>query len=158
MFEFVRELKILSMKIVIVGAGACGLGAARHSAELIRDIPDSEIIILEKSATLGGFWCWDEESHGSLYNDVHINTPKELMAFQDFPFPDSEESFVHQSVVRKYLDSYAEHFDLKKVTERIISYQAEHDSFLTVRESLKKLDLQATRSSPHFTNTNYVMI
>ena len=114
-------MKILSMKIVIVGAGACGLGAARHSAEFLRDIPDSEIFILEKSAVLGGVWCRNEESHGSLYKDLHMSRPKELMAFLDFPFPDSEESFVHQSVVKKYLDSYAEHFDLKKVKKKNIS-------------------------------------
>ena len=42
------------------------------------------------------------------------------MAFPDFPFPDSEQSFIHQSVVKTYLESYAVHFDLKKVTSLII--------------------------------------
>ena len=38
------------------------------------------------------------------------------MAFPDFPFPESDRSFVHHSEVRTYLEQYAAHFNLEKVT------------------------------------------
>ena len=50
-----------------------------------------------------------------LHRDLHTNLPKELMAFPDFPFPESERSFVHHSEVRTYLEQYAAHFSLEKV-------------------------------------------
>ena len=101
--------------IVIIGAGPSGLGAARHSAELLRGQgPDTELVIIERSPAIGGIWGRDRR-RGPVYRDLHTNLPKELMAFPDFPFPDSEESFIHQRVVKDYLDRYANHFELNKV-------------------------------------------
>merc|ERR1719402_775661 len=34
------------------------------------------------------------------------------MAFPDFPFPEEAISFPHHSVVRQYLDDYAQHYNL----------------------------------------------
>ena len=101
-------------KIVIIGAGPSGLGAARHSAELLRGEPDTELTIIERSPAIGGIWG-QRRGRGPVYRDLHTNLPKELMAFPDFPFPDTEESFIHQSVVKDYLERYAIHFDLNKV-------------------------------------------
>ena len=106
-------------KIVIIGAGASGLGAARHSAEMLRDDPDSELIIIERSSAIGGIWG-REAKQGPVYRDLHTNLPKELMAFPDFPFPESEDSFIHQSVVKNYIERYAKHFDLNKVVGKHI--------------------------------------
>jgi len=42
------------------------------------------------------------------------NLPKEIMAFPGFPFPTNvKESFVNHRVVLSYLESFAEHFNLK---------------------------------------------
>lgn len=35
-----------------------------------------------------------------------------MMAFPDYPFPEDSESFVHHTVVLKYLENYAEHYQL----------------------------------------------
>ena len=115
-------------KIVIIGAGPSGLGAARHSAELLRGDPDSELTIIERSPDIGGIWGRGQRL-GPVYRDLHTNLPKELMAFPDFPFPDSEESFIHQSVVKDYLERYAIHFDLNKVGRKT-SLQLELNSFI----------------------------
>lgn len=41
------------------------------------------------------------------------NLPKEVMGFPDYPFPsDREESYIHHSDVLKYLENYAEEFNL----------------------------------------------
>jgi len=100
------------MKIVIIGAGPAGLGAARRCLESIKNDSDSELIIIEKSDKIGGIWNGDVES--PVYEDLHTNLPKELMAFPDFPFPESEKSFVHHSEVTEYLEGYARHFALKQ--------------------------------------------
>ena len=71
-----------------------------------------------------------------MYKSLKTNLPKEVMAFPDFPFPASkseygnlqlnhrniywnsycifQESFLHHTEVLAYLESYADHFDLKK--------------------------------------------
>ena len=37
------------------------------------------------------------------------------MAFPDFPFPSDLDSFIHHTVVQKYLEDYADHFNLRDV-------------------------------------------
>ena len=49
-----------------------------------------------------------------MYKDLRTNLPKEVMAFPDFPFPASPESFLHHTKVLGYLQAYAEHFQLEK--------------------------------------------
>ena len=113
------------MKIVIIGAGPAGLGAARRCLESIKDDSNSELIIIEKSDKIGGIWNGDVES--PVYEDLHTNLPKELMAFPDFPFPESEKSFVHHSKVTEYLEGYARHFALKQVLHRGILYSCQQE-------------------------------
>lgn len=49
---------------------------------------------------------------GFYVSFFRTNLPKEVMAFPDFPFPEGDESFLHHSEVQKYLEDYAQHFDL----------------------------------------------
>lgn len=56
--------------------------------------------------------------HSSMYRDMRTNLPREVMGFTDFPFDDSfPNSFdsrqfpCHQEVLR-YLEAYAEHFNV----------------------------------------------
>jgi cation diffusion facilitator CzcD-associated flavoprotein CzcO len=41
--------------------------------------------------------------HSSMYRGLKTNLPKEVMAFPDFPFKQSDESFLHHTQIRKYL-------------------------------------------------------
>jgi cation diffusion facilitator CzcD-associated flavoprotein CzcO len=41
--------------------------------------------------------------HSSMYKNLKTNLPKEVMAFPDFPFKTSEQSFLPHSEVRGYL-------------------------------------------------------
>ena len=50
-----------------------------------------------------------------VYRNLHTNLPKELMAFPDLEFEEDSKSFTHHSNISKYLEQYAEKFDLKKV-------------------------------------------
>ena len=42
------------------------------------------------------------------------NLPKQVMAFPDHPFPNELPSFITNQDVVRYLDTYAERFELKK--------------------------------------------
>lgn len=106
-------------RICVIGAGAAGLCAARH-ASAKHLVP----MVFEQSEVLGGTWVYTETTgshpktglpiHSSMYKSLKTNLPKEVMAFPDFPFPASKESFLHHTEVLAYLESYADHFDLKK--------------------------------------------
>lgn len=54
--------------------------------------------------------------YGNEYVNIYFcrtNLPKEIMGFPDFPFSsDKEESFLHHTDVLKYLENYADNFNL----------------------------------------------
>lgn len=43
-----------------------------------------------------------------------VNTSKEMMAYSDFPPPDTWPNFMHHSYVFEYMKQYTEKFDLLK--------------------------------------------
>ena len=104
-----------TLSVAVIGAGAAGLCAARHllAAKL-------RVSLFEQADCVGGTWVYTDTTsqeaagpiHSSMYRNLHTNLPKEVMAFLDFPFPASSESFVHHSVVRSYLELYCQHFGL----------------------------------------------
>ncbi|XP_063231833.1 uncharacterized protein LOC134536150 isoform X4 [Bacillus rossius redtenbacheri] len=105
-------------RVCVVGAGAAGLCAARHLAET----PGRFVFaVFEQTAEVGGTWIYTDHTgcddcglpiHSSMYRDLRTNLPKEIMAFNDYKFEDSPDSFLHHSDVLKYLKSYCEHFAL----------------------------------------------
>jgi len=106
------------MQVAVIGAGAAGLCAARHIlATNGRIVPT----VFEQSGGVGGTWVYTENTgtdkhglpiHSSMYKNLKTNLPKEVMAFPDFPFEEGSESFLHHTDVRKYLESYAERFNI----------------------------------------------
>ncbi|XP_042877642.1 flavin-containing monooxygenase FMO GS-OX-like 4 [Penaeus japonicus] len=104
-------------RVGIVGGGAAGLCAARHVLASGKMTP----LVWESTANVGGTWKYSpavgRDAHGnpihsSMYKNLRTNLPKEVMAFPDFPFPEGGDSFVHHSVVAKYLQDYSSHFDV----------------------------------------------
>lgn len=79
----------------MIGAGAAGMTAVR---ELRRE--GHQVAVFEQAAHIGGVWVLDEQVesdplgqdpsrdvvHGSLYDSLRVNLPRELMGFADFPF------------------------------------------------------------------------
>ncbi|KAK4289513.1 hypothetical protein Pmani_037519 [Petrolisthes manimaculis] len=106
-------------RVGIIGAGPSGLCAAHH----ILNTPGLEPpVVWERTGQLGGTWRLSEQIgrdsrglpvHSSMYHGLRTDLPTVLMAFPDYPFPeDTEESFVHHTVVLKYLEDYARHYQL----------------------------------------------
>jgi dimethylaniline monooxygenase (N-oxide forming) len=92
-------------KVGIVGGGVAGLQVARALSKI-----GKECVIFEKSDNVGGVWR-------ANYADFGLQVPKELYEFPEFPYPSGEqwEKFPPGPQVQKYIESYANHFDLKKM-------------------------------------------
>jgi cation diffusion facilitator CzcD-associated flavoprotein CzcO len=93
----------------IIGAGISGLTTAKNLAD--HGIPYTQF---ESSDRVGGNWAFgNPNGHSSAYRSLHIDTSKELLAFEDFPIPGDYPDFPHHSEIKAYLDAYADAFALK---------------------------------------------
>ncbi|MGH7481958.1 MAG: flavin-containing monooxygenase [Longimicrobiales bacterium] len=97
------------MRVAVIGAGAAGLGTARH---LLAEGIDVEV--LERDERLGGVWSYGRPP-GRVYRSTHMISSKPFTQFPDYPMPDSLPDYPHHADVLAYLDGYAEHFGLNEV-------------------------------------------
>ncbi|KAL3069903.1 hypothetical protein niasHS_015638 [Heterodera schachtii] len=103
------------MKVCIIGAGVSGLTAIKACIE--EGITD--IVCYEKTSQIGGLWNYrpDKVECATVMASTVINTSKEMMAYSDFPPPIEFPNFMHHSYVQKYVEMYADHFNLAKYIE-----------------------------------------
>ncbi|MDQ1701776.1 MAG: hypothetical protein QOF57_1028 [Frankiaceae bacterium] len=87
----------------IIGAGYCGMGAAR--ALLAAGV---DVEVLEADSDVGGNW-----RHG-VYDSTHIISSRDSTAYAEFPMPRDYPDFPSRAQMLTYLTSYAEAFDLKR--------------------------------------------
>ncbi|KAM9312134.1 uncharacterized protein PAF06_010044 [Gastrophryne carolinensis] len=116
------------LRVAVIGGGASGLCSARHI--LSRPLRFDPPVVFEATDRIGGTWVYDDvvdsgdHVHSSMYRDLRTNSPKELMAFPDFPFDPALPSFLHHSEVLKYLEEYTDHFSIRphiKFNTRVVS-------------------------------------
>jgi len=92
-------------RVAVIGGGISGLAAARSSRA-----HGHEVVIFERSADgIGGVWQ-------KTYPDVKTQSPKELYAFSDEPFPAGTAEWPSGDDVRAYLEAYAVKHDLVGAT------------------------------------------
>ena len=125
-------------RVAVIGAGAAGLAAAR---ELTREGHDA--VVFEQGAELGGVWVYDADVeddltgadanrakrvHGSVYESLRTNLPREVMGFPSFPFTraftNDARRFCGHEEVRAYLDAYADHHGIRglvRLGERVVA-------------------------------------
>ncbi|GFQ67662.1 dimethylaniline monooxygenase 5, partial [Trichonephila clavata] len=97
-------------RILVIGAGMSGLTAIKACKE-----ENFEVVCYEKSGEFGGLWRYHEsnsDNFPSVMKNTMSNTSKEMSAFSDFPPPSEFPTYLHHTLVLKYLEMYAEHFDL----------------------------------------------
>ncbi len=90
----------------IIGAGPCGLAAAREFAA--RGIAFDWF---EREDDVGGNWYYGSGS-SSMYATAHMISSKRLTAFEDFPMPKAYPAYPSHKQAHAYLRDFAEHHDL----------------------------------------------
>ncbi|XP_023235954.1 dimethylaniline monooxygenase [N-oxide-forming] 5-like [Centruroides sculpturatus] len=96
--------------VVVIGAGASGLPSIKACVE-----EGFHVVCYEKTNHVGGLWRYrDEDVEGlaSVARSTIINSSKEITAFSDFPPPKHFPNYMHNSMMIKYLELYAEKFEL----------------------------------------------
>lgn len=88
------------MKIAVIGAGVCGVAAAKTLRQL-----GHEVAIYERQAQPGGVWAL-------AYAGVALQNHRELYAFSDFPWPFEASAFPSAAEVRRYLEAAIAHYRL----------------------------------------------
>ncbi len=95
------------MRSAVIGAGPCGLTAAKNLIQAGL----SDLVVFEKSDQVGGNWVYrPEPGHSSVYETTHIISSKSLSAYEDFPLPADYPDYPSHRQLKAYFESYAQHF------------------------------------------------
>jgi dimethylaniline monooxygenase (N-oxide forming) len=96
--------------VAVIGAGPAGLCAAKYMLAAGFDVT-----VYEAGNHVGGLWVYENDSGlSSAYSTLHINTDKYITQFSDHSLPPSASVFPHHSEMRRYLDDYADIFDIRR--------------------------------------------
>jgi len=94
----------------VIGAGACGITAAKALADV-----GLSFQCFEKGDRVGGNWLFkNKNGQSSAYRSLHINTSRERMQFRDFPMPKDYPDYPRHELIARYFESYAQAFDLHR--------------------------------------------
>ena len=96
--------------VCIIGAGSSGITAAKT-------LKQNKISFdcFEKGSQIGGNWRFNNDNGmSSAYRSLHINTNRMIMAYSDFPMPESYPMFPHHSHIINYFDEYVNHFGVRE--------------------------------------------
>ncbi|WVW79900.1 hypothetical protein I302_101870 [Kwoniella bestiolae CBS 10118] len=133
--------KSSTTRIGIIGTGASGLSQIQQLLEIWdqrrEDITKGglEVVAFESKDDVGGVWLTDDQPKANIrthlpsrdetysyppegsnpspmYQGLRTNLPHDLMSFRGYPFPEDTPVFPKQELVQKYLQSYAEHYNL----------------------------------------------
>ena len=124
-------------RVCIIGAGACGIIAAKILHE--RGIPFD---CCEKGSGIGGLWRFNNDNQlSAAYKSLHINSSRQLMAFSDFPMPVSYPDFPHHTHILEYYENYVDHFGFRnriqfRTTVRSVEPCTEGYAVTTERDGL----------------------
>jgi dimethylaniline monooxygenase (N-oxide forming) len=93
-------------RVCIIGAGPSGIAAAKVLKE-----NNISFDCFEKGSKIGGVWRFNNDNGlSAAYKSLHINTNRMVMAYSDFPMPESFPMFPHHSQIIRYFEDYVAHF------------------------------------------------
>ncbi|PWY90077.1 dimethylaniline monooxygenase [Aspergillus heteromorphus CBS 117.55] len=98
------------VEVIVVGTGIGGLAAAKTYLELA---PQTNLLLLEERAALGGVWA------DNCYEGLHTNNLYGSYEFADFPLDQTkynvkENTHVPAHALRQYFSDFADHFDIRR--------------------------------------------
>ncbi len=94
------------MRVCVIGAGACGLVAAKKLFD-----QGVEVVVFERNGDLGGNWLYGSPG-SSVYRSTHLISSKRMTEFRDFPLPDDWPPYISHEQALEYLRRYAARFNL----------------------------------------------
>src|SRR5260370_12696329 len=95
--------------ICIIGAGSSGVAVAKALRE--RGLA---FHCLENGSDIGGMWRYENDNGLSCaYRSLHIDTSRITLSYPDFPILDDNPDFLSHKQMLAYLESYANHFDVR---------------------------------------------
>jgi thioredoxin reductase len=93
-------------RVAVIGAGACGICAAKYLLEVGFDVT-----VFEIGTQIGGMWVYRNDSgRSSAYRTLHINTSRGVTRFSDLDFDAATQDFPDHADMHRYLVAYAERF------------------------------------------------
>ena len=111
---------MIPKKIAVIGGGPAGVVTTKVLTQY-----GNHVIGFEKSPTLGGLWQYQDEPQkkyatladkmqplNACYESLLLNTSKQLTAFSDYPPSDSMPTFMKHDQYLKYLQDYADFFNI----------------------------------------------
>jgi len=126
---------------IIIGSGISGLFTLKHLLE--ENI--NNVIVLDKNPQ--PFGVWNINNHPSVYPKSHTVSSKLYMTITDFPIPKDTPEFPHHSLILKYYQNYAQHFNLYPYIKQNI----------TITEIKKKNKLWVVNSDKDIYYSKYVV-
>lgn len=132
----------IRIRIAVIGAGFCGLGAVRSLKE-----EGLEPVCFEKTGHYGGLWHYSEEDTdgGSVMKTTICNTSKELGAVSNFPPPKEFPNFMPHNLMLEYLTAIVKAHDglrFIKFHQEVISVVQTNDYQTTGRWIVTTKDVQ----------------
>lgn len=91
---------------IIIGSGISGIFALKH---LIEE-GNTSVLVLDKNPE--PFGVWNINNKPSVYENTYAVSSKLYMTISDFPLPEETPEFPHHSIILKYYENYAKHFQL----------------------------------------------
>lgn len=96
------------IRVAVIGAGPSGLAAAKNAV-----CAGFDVVVFEKNDAVGGNWVFRAKTgHSSVYENTHIISSKIWSEYEDFPMPDEYPDYPSHDQLRRYFQSYAEHFSV----------------------------------------------
>lgn len=75
-----------------------------------------DVTLYEVGSHIGGMWVFkNDNNRSSAYKTLHINTARDLTAFEDFEFDKTVQPFPDHRDMAKYLRDYADHFGITRL-------------------------------------------
>ena len=95
-----------SKRVAVIGAGACGICAAKYLLEA-----GFAVTVFEIGGQIGGMWCYlNDNGRSSAYRTLHINTSRGVTRFSDLDFDAATQVFPDHADMHRYLVAYAQYF------------------------------------------------
>lgn len=96
-------------RVCVIGAGSSGLTACRSLRA--RNI---DFVCFEIGSDIGGIWRYENDNgRSAAYKSLHINTSRQMMAFDAFPMPDDYPDYPDHFQITRYFEEFADHFGLR---------------------------------------------